>query len=479
VGRYLTGWASCIVILACLAVPGGSLAAAAGAGHALELEPAGPAIDLNLEQAINRALKANRTLLDAGDRVAFGELSLQRAKSQFELKIFPAVQAGLSGGGDDQSDLISVGLAFEKKFSYGSLVRVEPGVERLDDSLSLGVRASLTQPLLRGLNQEYNLAPIHQAEYEDRRYRRNLHLVRINVVLDTIRRCYEVVRQREMLRLNSESVARLTGFAEAAKAKERIGLASPLDTYRAMIQLRSAQDAYEATREALGRARDNLSILLAYPLDRPVEVQAPLSYDLIPLDLDEQIDIALKNRSELGQAQDDILDAQRRSRIDRHRTLPDIKLSLTFNNFGPLDGSTRDSFLEQSRWGIGLFSETDLRRTSEKAEYQQSLLNLKITRRARTTLEDEIFRQVKSAALNLRRSEKAIDLQRAQIEEAKAGLALARAKFKWGRGSNFDLIQAESDLRRAELSLVSAVIDYIVGGYSLRAAMGTLIDQPG
>lgn len=44
---------------------------------------------------------------------------------------------------------------------------------------------------------------------------------------------------------------------------------------------------------------------------------------------------------------------------------------------------------------------------------------------------------------------------------------------------NFDLIEAETELREAEIGLISAVIDYIVGGYRLRTAMGTLLDKEG
>ena len=48
----------------------------------------------------------------------------------------------------------------------------------------------------------------------------------MKTVLDTVRAMYEVVRQKELVKLNEESERRLRGHAEAARAKEKIGLAS-------------------------------------------------------------------------------------------------------------------------------------------------------------------------------------------------------------------------------------------------------------
>ena len=56
---------------------------------------------------------------------------------------------------------------------------------------------------------------------------------------------------------------------------------------------------------------------------------------------------------------------------------------------------------------------------------------------------------------------------------------MAQVKFKHGMANNFDLIEAEEQLRQAQTNMISVVIDYIVGSYSLRAAMGTLLEQEG
>jgi HlyD family secretion protein len=95
-------------------------------------------------------------------------------------------------------------------------------------------------------------------------------------VLATISSVYDVIRQKELVRLNEESAVRLRAHAEAAKAKEKIGLATQIDTYRAGIQQKQAEDSLNTAREAYRDALDNLKILLALPLEEEIKVEAPI-----------------------------------------------------------------------------------------------------------------------------------------------------------------------------------------------------------
>jgi outer membrane protein TolC len=155
-------------------------------------------------------------------------------------------------------------------------------------------------------------------------------------------------------------------------------------------------------------------------------------------------------------------------------------LDLVFNysrfdsgeNFGESTGFNKDA------WGVSVVTSTDLARTAERVAFEQSLLSVSAARRSDSLQRDEVVREVKRDTRNLRRSEKAIAIQEEQIQQSKGQLELARVKFKWGLANNFDLIDAETQLRTAQTNLLSAVLDYIVGIYRLRATLGTLIERP-
>lgn len=434
---------------------------------------------LTLETAVNRALQANRGLADAMDQVEGTRLSLVSAESEFELKIFPGAEAGITGAGGEGSDeILGAGISLQKRFARGTDINVSPNMRKIGDTYQTAVDTSLTQPLLRGIDREYNLSGVQNAEFGVRSDRRSLYLTQVTTVLNTIGAVYEVIRQKELFRLNEDSALRLRSHAEAARAKEKIGVSSPIDVYRAGIQQKQAEDNLNTAREAYQDALDNLKILLALPLEEEVVVETPLTYNLVRLGKEEAVRTALKNRVELDQSADNIREAQRLSRVAKHNTWPDLDLVLNYSRFGSGENFGDGTRFNDDSWNVGLVTSTDLARTAERAVYDQSLLNVRVARRNAGLLRDEVIREVKRNLRNLSVSEKGIAIQEEQIRQSKGQLELAQVKFRWGLANNFDLVDAETELRRAETNLLSAVLDYIIGSHRLRAALGTLIERP-
>ena len=434
---------------------------------------------LTLEAAINQALEANRALRDVMDQVEGTRLSLVATESEFELKILPAGDASIGGNsGENSISSLGAGISLEKKFGVGTNITVTPQTRKTDGLYSTSVNTELIQPLLRGFGEEYNLSGVRSAEFGTRSARRNLYLRRVSTVLLTVNAVYDVIRQRELYRLNKESAQRLRANAEAAIAKKRIDMANQIDVYRATIQQKQAEDNLNTAREAYNTALDNLKILLSLPLDEEIEVEAPLKYNLVRLSHQLAVAAALKNRVELDQAEDNIREADRLSKVAKHNIWPDLNVVLNYSRFGTGDTFGNSTGFDQNSWNIGLETSTDFARTAEHAAYDQSLLNVQSAQRNFNLLRDEVITEVNRNFGNLRAYEKSIANQEEQIRQAKGQLELSQVKFKWGMANNFDLIDAETKLRGAQTSLLSAVINYIVGTDQLRASMGTLLERP-
>ncbi len=434
---------------------------------------------LTLEEAINHALKANRSILDAKDGVESARLSIVSAESEFELKLFPLAEAGFSDGSDeDAEESFGAGVTIQRKFPYGTFVALEPNMQRTGDTYQTRVDSSLSQPLLRGRDREFNLSVVHSSEFSARSVRRSLYLTRVNTVISTVRAAYSVVQQRELMRINEESVSRLKRHAEAARVKEKFGLATPIDVYRAEIELKQSEDNLASAREIYKDAKDNLKVILAFPVEDEIDVSAPLEYSLIRMDEEETVELAFQNRVELRQAWDGVKEAERRSRVAKHRILPELNVALSFSPSGSSDDFGDHLELNEYSWGVSLSSSTDVSRTAERAAYDQSMLTVNAAYRSMSLRRDEIAREARSALRALNESEQRIEIQKEQIKNADGKLKLAQVKFKHGMANNFDLIEAEEQLRQAQTNMISVVIDYIVGSYSLRATMGTLLEQP-
>ena len=440
------------------------------------ISSAGSAYDL--EAIVNRALQANWGTLDAREGVERAGLRLEAAESEFELRIVPFAAFGLFGGDERGTDAdFNLGVSLEKKTQYGTRLTLAPSIESVDDRYRGRTFLSLTQPLLRGAGRDYAMSGVFVARFGERTSMRSQALNEVDTVLGAVSRGYEVVRQREILRLRRESHQRLSDLAEATAIKERMGLVTAMDLYRVHIQRNQAGEELLQSRETHVDALDSLKIFLALPPEQPIDVHLPLEFDRVRPDEHEMIQTALANRLELVQARETLAMARHLSGTARRDALPELDVRLFFSQAGDPSSGFPGAMTDQTTWGISIGSATDLRRTARKARYEESLLDIARAARGQYIVRDEVVAQVKREIRNLDRLDKAMINQEEQVHHSRGQLELARVKFEHGLADNFDLIDAETSLRRSQTQLVSALIDYIVGQYRLRAVIGTLVHR--
>ncbi|MDY6837292.1 MAG: TolC family protein [Thermodesulfobacteriota bacterium] len=434
-------------------------------------------MSLTLEEAINLALEANRNLLISTSNLESQTLFLTSAQSEFELKFAPSVT------GDASDDYKSIGseISLDKKLKMGPRATLTPGIAISDvgDKYSGRTALSLEMPLLRDFGREVTLDSVRSSEFSVRTAERSLYFTRVNTVLDTVFGVYDIIKQRELVELYDSQVKRLNGHAETAKIKEKVGLATPIDIYRAEIRLKDAEDSLTQAREALSSSEDALKLILAMPLDTSIAVTAPVEYDPINVNIDDAVEIAHNNRVELEGQRDQIREVERRSRVYKHRLLPQLNVVMNYEKYGTSDDFSESTRLDEDRWSINLVSTTDWARTAEKAAFRQSLLDIKTARLDLEARRDEITREVRRQLEALRKSRERIEIRSEKIKQAKGKLALAKIKFNYGMANNFDVIEAETELQQAQVDLLSTEVEYIVGTYNLRAVLGTLIERGG
>jgi len=433
---------------------------------------------LTLTDVINLALRANRSLISSTYGVENRKYSLDAAQSEFEWKLIPGADARAT----DDTSSVGAGVTVEKKFAPGPVAALSPKITRFDDdddsegySGEFGI--SLIVPLLRGFGSEINLNSVRTAEYSLRTAHRSHYLVKVNVVLEAVSATYNIVEQGELVHLYQDQTKSFQGHVVMAKAREKIGLATPIDVYRAEIRLKDAQDNLSRTREALRSADDRLKIVLATPLEQAMQVVAPLDYRPLDITLEEAVATALKHRVELKQVDDQIEEARRASRLAKINLLPQLDLVANYTRSGSNDKFSRSMRLNEDFWSINLTSTTDWSRTAEKASYQQALLAVKTDELNRWTRIDGIKREVRQNFDSLLKTSERMQIRNEQIGQASGKLALAGIKFGYGMANNFDVIEAQTELQTARVNLLADKIEHIVGRYRLRAAMGTLIES--
>jgi len=261
--------------------------------------------------------------------------------------------------------------------------------------------------------------------------------------------------------------------------KERIGLARTMDVYRVEIRIKETEDSLNLARERADTMADQLKTVLAVPLEQPLTVRAPLSYSLITIDQSEAVDVALSRRVELRQGQADIAEARRKAQVAYHNIMPDLQLEAAYTRVGGIGYEEFPPAYDENLLSVRVSSSTDLGRSTEQARWQQSRIAVSRRQLQHAALTENIVREVRRVLNALEKSAERIALRRQQIVQATGKFRLAQVKFRHGEADNFDLVESQGQVQRARADLVSDEINYIINGYRLRAAMGTLLDGNG
>jgi outer membrane protein TolC len=436
---------------------------------------------LSLEKAITRALNDNRQMVSNLESAIKAQYGVALAYGEFDIRFSPNSKLGLTGGGHQKEvgTTYGFGVDVNKRFPTGTSLTLSPSVLRIVDHYQTDVRAIISQPLLRGFDREYQLSNIRGAEFALRSASRSLYTFRIQLILKTINALYESVKAEKNLALNEASYQRIKKYYQAAQLKEKIGLADSLDIYRAEIELRQADDNLNTSKERLQETYDTIREILALPLDTCIQVQVPLNYTKNELCLDKAIEVALKYRIEMNQAEDEWQEKCRLARIAKEHLLPEFNIILNYNNCGRHEYFTHScTSHREGTWGVGFSTSNDFNLAREQANYNQALIAIRGSERGIDQIKSNLTLEIKRVFRQLERAYKRMSLQEDQIQTAKGELYLAQLKFDRGMANNFDVIQAEKNLQSAEVSYWNALVDHVVGEFQFLAAMGVLTDKP-
>lgn len=429
-------------------------------------------IKISLAQAIEQALEKNRSVIVSKNSININQLNLDSARSNFDLTISPSAGAGVN----DRDQELTAGIRMSRKTTQGVDISFSP-TAGLGENYTSRVGVSLGVPLLKGWGKLINMDPVMGAEYSLRSAGRSLHKTRTDIIIQTVTRFYTIVEYKERVEMNNLLLNKFKSHATLAKLKSDIGLAGPLDVYRAEIKVKDAQADLTNALEAFQNGKNELKSILSIPQDQPIDVvYPPIEIEAVVLDVWEAERIALENSIDILHIKDSFDEAERNSKIARQNKLPDLRLSMDYSRGSGAETFENAFSMDEEKWRVFLTSTTDFGRTKEKISYRQSLIDLGSAKINIAETKDKVRKEVRTQLGNLVKTEELISITKEQIHQTTGKKELAEIKFNNDMANNFDLIEAETELHQARLSFLNARINYIIGTYQLRKIMGTLLE---
>ncbi|NUQ71783.1 MAG: TolC family protein [Chthonomonadales bacterium] len=399
--------------------------------------------ELTLEQAIDLALDSQPLIAIARSQLSSSKARLTETASTYYPQLTPTLEY----------------LYQRSSYRTGGLTSVS---ETDRTETAIGLRQKVFDMGLREASVDAARSGVKASEA-------SLSNSRQSVILNVTVAFYEVLRSRELLRVQQTSVERARTTLDATKAYAEAGTVRRIDTlqaesdYRnAMVQLGVAQNnvrlAEVGLRNAMGVSTSDrvtaADVTPARPSSTPDDHPAS-----------EYIRRAMEARPDLKRDLA-LLDADRASaRRARISAGPVIEADITGGyRFDPDPGDNR-SFIASLSFPLFDGGAAQARVRAARESVKQSEQQLEIARQDIHLAVEEAYLIREEARLRIAAAQSASEAAKANYEAASAG-------YQEGAQTVLDVITARTQLVTAETNLVQSVYDYHTADARLQRAIG-------
>ncbi|MEG4274250.1 MULTISPECIES: TolC family protein [unclassified Microcoleus] len=295
---------------------------------------------------------------------------------------------------------------------------------------------------------------------------------------DTAEAYYTLQNADGQVAIRQASVRNAEQSLRDAEALERAGVGTRFAVLQAQANLANEQQQLSVARRDQRVAQRRLAEILNVSQSANLTAADPVEQaGFWRLSLEDSIVQAFKNRPELEQqlVQRDISKQQRRS-IQAGR-LPQLSVGGSYNVLGQ-DPDNPDPYTARG-WADGYSIRASLTWSifdggAANARVKQRDADIAIAESRFDQLRNQVRREVEQAYYGLESNFENIETSEAGVLQSREALRLARLRFQAGVGTQTDVIQAETDLTRAERNRLSAIINYNLGLSSLQRAVSNL-----
>lgn len=296
-----------------------------------------------------------------------------------------------------------------------------------------------------------------------------------NDMRETVTNGYYTMLQADNLQnLNRESVNRLEEHLKNVQAQYAVGVVAKVDVLRSEVELADAQQTLIKAENAYQIAEANLNKIIGMPMDTTLKLQDSLQYTPYDNDMQYCLDYAAQHRPELEQAKQGVEAAKGALKVARSGHMPQVSANASqkwSDNNWPGD--------ENGNWGVGVsvsMNIFDTGVTLSKIHGAEADL-AKAEETYRDTV-DAVMLDVRSTYLGLREAEKRINTTQVAVSKAEEDFHIAQVRYMAGVGTNTDVLDAQVALTDAQNNYVQSLYDYNTSKTALETAIGVPMEFP-
>ncbi len=364
---------------------------------------------------------------------------------------------------------------------------------------------SFTQQLLSGFGRAVGKRFHEVAKNEETIMKETVRL-QVNTTLAQAQITYwDLVAARENVRVAEQSLEVAQHLFENNKIKEEIGAASGLDivtaesevatrqrdlvTARAVLQMREV-DLKNVISKNLAELLSSIQIEATDALPEPKDGDIPK--------LNEALATAMSNRSEIRQAETNLLTQDIAIRYAKDLLRPTLLFFANFNSSGlsgnrtiqdangapiVLLGGLGQTMRQLWRWdypdyAVGLTFSLNIRNRAAEADVYRAKLEKRQTETSFQRTRNNIALEVRKAMIGLIQSKAQVDAAHKAVELSGQALAAEETRLLEGVTIQYEVIRRQRDFRSAQFAEVQARASYAKALVERDRAMGVLEPAP-
>ncbi|CAN5140395.1 TolC family protein [soil metagenome] len=252
-----------------------------------------------------------------------------------------------------------------------------------------------------------------------------------------------------------------------------VGTASEFDQLTARVDLENERPALIRAENEANLASNALKRVAGLPLDAPIELTDTLAYEPVAIALEEAVQRALADRSDL-EAQSQIVELREELvNVVRAEAYPSLSFQFDLSRrassveFSPEDSDFSQSASAALALDIPIF---DGRRTQGLT--LQARADFVEAQERYRALERDVRLGVLDAWQSVEAAAQAVEATRATEDQARRAYEIALVRFRNGLSTQLELDESEQSLVEADLNAAAALYDHMVARARLRNAMG-------
>jgi len=434
---------------------------------------------LNLDKAIELALKNNQSVLIAKEKINERAAAIGAARGSF----LPSIS--LSGTYTRLGNVQGFPMAapLYNRFTvpvYDSLGNQIGNTDSIylltgyvTDTFELAkrdnyvLRGSVSQPLFMWgtLINAYKITGL-ALDMEKESYRKAVNDLKLQVAQSF----YQTMLAEKGVELIYESYNQMKKHILEIETLYKSGMVANLDLLRAKVQLANMKSQVIRMENGSAIAKTALKSLVGIDEDKALVLQDEFKYQPFEIDLDSAINIAITDRPEIINMQKTVAIANKFIAIQKAALLPKVFSSFNYDYKKPYQ-STSDEW--GTDWNVTVGASMPLftgganiyKIKQTKAQLKQAKLGLDM-------LENGIKLDVKSNYFSFEQEKEILSYQDENVRTAEQALQMAEQGYNSGKITNLEYMDTQLALTQAKFEQISSIANYIIARAKLINALG-------